>query len=164
MTCNLLLLVPCNWRGQPTHSHSSALCKWLLCIFQLGGEIQSLLPPKSGFQNSREQLAQLAAVQEQQPCRPCRKGNPMPAVCCAGVASEPELRRWESQTSGWSALYRDCFVVVICLDFVQSRQQARRGSASPVCVCGIASVRETLLGLSQHDRNTHHFLNEKAIE
>lgn len=33
------------------------------------------------------------------------------------------------------------------------------------CACGISSVREILLGiLSWHYRNTHHFLNEKAIE
>lgn len=32
------------------------------------------------------------------------------------------------------------------------------------CACGISSVREILLGLSRHYRNTHHFLNEKAIE
>lgn len=57
----------------------------------------------------------------------------MLATCCSRVARELELQQQESQTSGQSALYHDCFVVVMCLDFIHFRQKAKRGSASP-CV------------------------------
>lgn len=82
---------------------------------------------------------------------------------------------WGSQRA-WAAaagvpdLWTICFVArLLCgggdvSRFFSLQAESKERFCISMCVCGISSVREILLGLSQHYRNTHHLLSEKATE
>ena len=99
----------------------------------------------------------------------------------AALLSQPQrepdagnMLRWGSQRARAAAvgvpdLWVICFVPRLLCGGDVSRLYSLQAESKErfcisMCVCGISSVREILLGLSQHHRNTHHFLNEKAVE
>lgn len=123
LTCSFLPLAQCSEGSSPP----SVIHKWLLCTFQLQGEIRSFAPPRAGLQDPSEQLTPLA-------------------VCTATMGTHC----WPHTGLGWGRVQSShgclCSVVLVCPVFIPCRQKARGGAVSPCMLVQCVAEGKSCLG------------------